>query len=90
MGIPRLRAEIDVVNLELLELLARRGRLVEQIALQPKDGGRHDPEREEAQVRLLLEKNPGPYPDELIAGLFRKIFRASLELKLSTQRRRTG
>lgn len=86
MDVSSLRMEIDRLNAQLLELLSRRGHIVEQIAQIARDNGQpHHPDREEEMLGQLLQANRGPYPNEVIRHLFREIFRASLKLKEETQ-----
>lgn len=83
-SIEELRGEIDQINLELLTLISRRAALAAQIGEQRTQAGRpqhHDPAREEAQLKALTERNPGPFSDAVIKALFKEIFRASLDLE---------
>jgi 3-deoxy-7-phosphoheptulonate synthase/chorismate mutase len=83
-----LRAELQRINLELLELLSRRGVVVQQVqALKQRDGTpTYVPEREQAMLRELAAANRGPFSDETVRQLFREIFRASVALMESGQR----
>lgn len=79
-----LRAEIDDINTQLITLFSKRGDLANAIGLIKTELGRpnlHDPEREEQQLRRLVQLNPGPFPDEVIETIFRQIFKACLELE---------
>lgn len=75
-----LRAEMDALNVALVGLLCRRGALARRIQQAKQKVGRAaiDPAREEAQLAALLAENQGPYPDALIAEIFRRLFAASL------------
>ena len=82
MDIRALRSQIDSLNLQILELLSQRGRVVEQIAAVSEDANQvHVPAREEEMLRQVVLANPGPYSDAVIRHLFLEIFRASLQLK---------
>mgnify|MGYP003593137838 FL=1 len=79
-----LRREIDAVNGELLDLLARRGELVRRLAALAARGqapaGR-DAAREAEMLARLRAENPGPYTGEEVEAVFRALFEASLALK---------
>jgi 3-deoxy-7-phosphoheptulonate synthase/chorismate mutase len=78
-----LRAQVDEINFQLLELLNRRAAIVTEIGkVHTQLGTRHyDPEREAAQLQQLELANNGPFSNETIKALFREIFRASLALE---------
>lgn len=78
-----LRAEIDVINMQLLELLTRRAQIVSEIGkIHTSAGNSHyDPEREAQMLQALEAVNKGPFSNETIKALFREIFRASLALE---------
>ena len=75
-----LRARINDLNLEMLELLSERGRLVESIRAAKEANGEKlfDGEREQAMLDTLEEANTGPFSNRTIRGLFKQIFKASL------------
>ena len=83
-----LRDELQRINLELLELLNRRGAVVQQVqAIKQRDGvPTHVPEREQAMLAELTAANRGPFADETVRQLFREIFRASVALMEAGQR----
>jgi 3-deoxy-7-phosphoheptulonate synthase/chorismate mutase len=96
-GIQSLRRQIDGINLQLLDLLTQRARIVKEIGkLQTEMGMVHyDPEREAQMLNALEAANKGPFPNETIKTLFKEIFRASLALeeqqdkaKMKVQRKR--
>jgi 3-deoxy-7-phosphoheptulonate synthase/chorismate mutase len=78
-----LRREIERLNFELLERLSERARLaLEAAAVKTRSAlPMHDPRREGDQIARLVAANPGPFPDETVAELFREVFRASLNLQ---------
>ncbi|MBI5500689.1 MAG: bifunctional 3-deoxy-7-phosphoheptulonate synthase/chorismate mutase [Deltaproteobacteria bacterium] len=88
MTIEELREELQRINLDLLELLSRRARIVEQVrAVKERDGiPVHVPEREQAMLDALVAANRGPFPDETVRRLFREIFRASVALQEAGRR----
>ncbi|MBN1774129.1 MAG: bifunctional 3-deoxy-7-phosphoheptulonate synthase/chorismate mutase [Deltaproteobacteria bacterium] len=84
-----LRGELERINLELLELLSRRGTVVQQVQeIKQRDGiPTHVPEREQAMLERLTAANRGPFADETVRQLFREIFRASVALMEAGQRK---
>ncbi len=79
-----LRAQIDELNFQLLDLLSRRGERVcriGELASRGQAPGGHDEDRERLMLEGLCAKNPGPYSDEDIQAIFRVIFERSLALK---------
>jgi 3-deoxy-7-phosphoheptulonate synthase/chorismate mutase len=84
-----LRAEIESVNRELLELLSRRAELVTEIQ---RIKSRDDiptfvPEREQQMLTDLVHANRGPFSDETVVHLFKEIFRASVGLMEKSKER---
>ena len=85
-----LRAEVDLINRELLTLISRRAEVVEKIGRAKTAEGRpqhYDPAREERQLRELEQLNPGPFPAATIKAIFKEIFRASLALEESNDKK---
>jgi chorismate mutase len=79
-----LRREIDAVNGELLDLLARRGELVRRLAALAARGqapAGQDAAREAEMLARLRAENTGPYTGEEVEAVFRALFEASLALK---------
>ena len=76
----QLRGEVDVINMQILELLSQRGRVVEEIGKVTQELSRsfYDPQREAQMLNALEQANKGPFSNETIKALFREIFRASL------------
>src|SRR5690625_3963507 len=89
-GIPELRAKIDVLNLQILELLSERARLAEAIGeLQSKQGLSHyDPVREQKMLSALSAANRGPFENATVHSLFKQIFQASMHLEQQQDKRR--
>lgn len=83
MEIENLRRQIDFVNLQILELLAERGTLVQKIGeIKARLGlDFYDARREAEMLANLIEANPGPYSDDAIRTIFKEIFRVSLHLQ---------
>jgi chorismate mutase/prephenate dehydratase len=78
-----LRAEIDQLDDELLALLNRRARLVEDVARakQSDDRAFYAPHRERAIIDRLQEQNAGPFPTEAVRPVFQEIISACLSLE---------
>ncbi|NEU29971.1 3-deoxy-7-phosphoheptulonate synthase [bacterium LRH843] len=78
-----LRAELDEVNLKLLELINERAHLVQEIGKVKGTQGvnRFDPVRERAMLDHIAENNKGPFETSTLQHLFKQIFKASLELQ---------
>jgi 3-deoxy-7-phosphoheptulonate synthase / chorismate mutase len=85
-----LRAQIDPINLQIMELLNQRAQIASEIGkVQSELGTRfYDPVREGQMLQALEQANNGPFSNETIKHLFREIFRASLALEESEARTR--
>lgn len=83
--IQELRQQIDQVNMEILHLLSQRGHLVQEAAeISLSDNSRFiDLRREQEMLDLLIQNNPGPYSADDIKHIYKAIFSASLDLKIS-------
>ncbi len=84
-----LRDQVADVNQRLLALLSDRARLVlaihqvkRQRALDP-----FDPDREQQMLDALVDRNAGPFGDDVVRHLFKEIFKASLDLMEGGSRR---
>ena len=75
-----LRKRVEELNFELLDLLNKRAEAVERIRSLKLERGlpMHDPDREQAIIEAIIERNPGPFDDRTIVRLFREILNASL------------
>lgn len=80
------RREIDAIDLELLELLNRRTRVVESIGEIKQAAGMpiYEPKREEDVFRSLSRNNRGP----LAADALKRIFERIIDEMRSLQRMR--
>ncbi len=78
-----MRAQVDVINLQILELLSKRATLTSDIGKVQAELGTtfYDPQREAFMLEQLERNNKGPFSNETIKALFREIFRASLALE---------
>lgn len=79
----QLRKRVDEINLELLEKINERARLVQEIGHAKETQGVHrfDPVRERTMLNLIKDNNNGPFQDSTIEHIFKEIFKAGLELQ---------
>ena len=79
----QLRAQIDAVNREILELLEKRGDIVLEIAREKRSSGidGYDAHREEEMLQKITANLRGPFAAGAIRDVFKTIFRTSLELQ---------
>jgi len=78
-----LRTSINDCDDQLLEVLNRRARLVEQVAeaKQASGGSFYVPQREREIIERLREHNPGPFPNSAIRPVFQEVISACLSLE---------
>jgi len=79
-----LRAEIDLVDEQILALLERRAATVERVAEAKREAGvssYYDPERERAVLDRLAAKGAGHFPREAIRSVYREIMSGCLSLQ---------
>ena len=88
--IQNLRAKIDGLNLQILELLSERAELAESIGeIQSTLGLSHyDPVREQEMLDALVAANRGPFDDATVKSLFKQIFQASMHLEQQQEKGR--
>jgi chorismate mutase/prephenate dehydratase len=81
--IKELRARIDKLDLQILELVNKRAALAAEIGKQKNDHGTEifSPEREEEVYRNVLEANKGPLDQATIRAIFREIMSGSRALQ---------
>lgn len=79
----QLRAQIDRVNEQILELLEKRGEIVLNIAREKRSSGidGYDAHREDEMLQKLTSDLRGPFGPGPIRDVFKAIFRVSLELQ---------
>ncbi|MCA0972774.1 bifunctional 3-deoxy-7-phosphoheptulonate synthase/chorismate mutase [Halobacillus litoralis] len=85
----QLRSQLDDVNLQLLNLINKRGDLVKDIGQIKEQQGtnRFDPVRERAMLDHISNHNQGPFEDSTVTHLFKEIFKAGLELQEDDHRK---
>lgn len=84
-----LREKVDQINLQLLELISERAKLVQEIgkAKDAQGTNRFDPVRERSMLNKILDNNKGPFENSTIQHIFKEIFKASLELQEDDHRK---
>ncbi|HVU14774.1 MAG TPA: bifunctional 3-deoxy-7-phosphoheptulonate synthase/chorismate mutase [Phototrophicaceae bacterium] len=89
-SVSELRGQVDDINMQILELLTKRAKVVSEIGkLHTRMGVSHyDPSREAEMLTRLEQANKGPFSNETIKALFREIFRASLDMEETQARAR--
>jgi chorismate mutase/prephenate dehydratase len=78
--LPKLRAEIDALDADILAKLSRRAVVAHRIG-EIKQGAIYRPEREAQVLRRLADLNPGPLPAAAVQRIFREIMSACLALE---------
>ena len=75
-----LRARIDAINADLLDLLNQRLSLVEEVQREKARSGRplYDPVRESEELTAVLLENTGPMTADQVRALFKEVFKLSL------------
>ncbi len=82
-ALARLRAEIDLVNAEILRAIERRGALVLRIVQIKRQAGMPpvDPARETEMMARIAARVRGPFSRAAIQAIFRTILAASRALQ---------
>ncbi|MFC2948677.1 bifunctional 3-deoxy-7-phosphoheptulonate synthase/chorismate mutase [Virgibacillus sediminis] len=85
----QLRGQLDDVNLEILNLINQRAKLVQGIGeIKTKQSmKRFDPVRERTMLDHITAQNDGPFENSTIEHIFKEIFKASLELQIDDNRK---
>jgi chorismate mutase/prephenate dehydratase len=77
----RHRAGIDALDREILERLNARAAHAQAIGALKGAAAAYRPEREAQVLSRLQSANPGPLPNEAVAGIFRQVMSACLALE---------
>lgn len=87
MGIKEWRAEIDVIDNELLRLINRRVRLAVRVGTIKRRAGLplSDPDREREVLTRAQQINVGPLDDRAVARIFRRIIHESRRVQSSKE-----
>ncbi|MBM7703861.1 bifunctional 3-deoxy-7-phosphoheptulonate synthase/chorismate mutase [Metabacillus iocasae] len=85
----QLRNDIDSLNLQILELLNKRGEIAKEIGKLKEVQGvkRFDPVRERQSLDHILANHNGPFEPSTVQHIFKEIFKASLELQEDDHRK---
>ncbi|PKZ41385.1 hypothetical protein CYJ76_08180 [Kytococcus schroeteri] len=75
------RAEIDRIDREVLRLVNERAAQARAIGTLKGTGAAYRPEREAQVLRRLVERNPGPLPDDAVRRVFREVMSECLALE---------
>jgi chorismate mutase/prephenate dehydratase len=83
MNLDDIRKQIDDIDGQLLDLLSARADLVHSVGeVKKRDGLQiYAPEREEALLRRLIDRNKGRLPEKSIRAIYREIMSAALALE---------
>ena len=83
MSLEELRKRIDEVDSQLVELLNKRVNIALEIAeLKKRNDLRiFSPEREDLVLKKVVEKNPGPLPDENLENIYREIISSTRSME---------
>lgn len=83
MSLDDIRKQIDEVDSALMNLLSQRADLVHEVGVIKKREGLqiYAPEREDALLKKLLEKNAGRLPEKSVRAIYREIMSAALALE---------
>lgn len=80
-----LRAEIDGIDRQMLDLLSRRARCAQEVGKAKSRHGEagvsYRPEREAQVLRRIAELNPGPLPEGVVRQIFREVMSGCLALE---------
>ena len=92
MSLPSLRQRIDQLDARILRLLNQRAALAMRVGRLKKRQGRHlyDPEREQAVLRQIAERNHGPLSRRAVRAIYREILRQVRQLEQSASLLRRG
>jgi chorismate mutase/prephenate dehydratase len=83
MNIDKIREDIDKIDQEILELLAKRANLALEVKKTSGGKSRIRPERENEILRKLIEQDAGPLPKKAVKEIFTQIissFRNEMQL----------
>jgi 3-deoxy-7-phosphoheptulonate synthase/chorismate mutase len=82
-SLEELRNQLDEVNLEILEKINDRAKIVQEIGQvkEKQSMKRFDPVRERDMLNKITNANTGPFMTSTVEHIFKEIFKASLELQ---------
>jgi len=81
--IEALRQKLDLIEDKLISLLNERAKYVLEVGKIKHEKGLpvEDPKRQELILNRVMQKNPGPFSDESIRDIFKKIIEESIRLE---------
>ncbi|MBP1932930.1 bifunctional 3-deoxy-7-phosphoheptulonate synthase/chorismate mutase [Ammoniphilus resinae] len=88
-NLEQMRAELQELNLQLLDLMNQRAALSKAIGeVKRKQGtNKFDPEFERHMLNQIAEHNHGPFEDSTVQHLFKQIFKACLDLQQDSSKK---
>ncbi|MBE4908299.1 bifunctional 3-deoxy-7-phosphoheptulonate synthase/chorismate mutase [Bacillus luteolus] len=88
-GLDNLREKVDELNLQLLQIINERAKLVQEIGKTKEAQGvnRYDPVRERKMLDEIIANNDGPFETSTLQHIFKEIFKAGLELQKDDHRK---
>jgi chorismate mutase-like protein len=91
-ALARCRDQIDIIDIELLELLNRRTRVVEEIGRikEALDLPIYEPKREDHVIRHVTANNPGPLTPDALQRIFERIIDEMRSLQRMRRQQQTG
>jgi len=83
MPLDDIRKTIDAIDTQLLDLLSQRAEAVHEVGeIKKREGLQiYAPEREDALLKSLVDKNQGRLPEKSIRAIYREIMSAALALE---------
>ena len=83
MSLENLRKQIDEIDLQLVELLNKRARIVVEVGELKNVSDRpiYAPAREKAVIEKIAKANKGPLPDKALAAIWRELMSGSFFLE---------
>ncbi len=83
MSLDELRNQINKVDLQLVELLNERARVVVEIGKLKNKGGEpvYSPDREKEVLATITKANKGPLPDRCLTAIWRELMSGSFALE---------
>lgn len=81
--IKELRAKIDAIDDQILDLLNKRSAFVIDVGKNKREGKREffAPQREKEIYERMIGNNPGPFPNQALKNVYREIMSGSLSLE---------
>jgi chorismate mutase/prephenate dehydratase len=83
MSLEDFRKQIDEIDLQLVELLNQRAKIVVEVGKLKNVSDRpiYAPDREKAVISKIAKANKGPLPDKALAAIWRELMSSSFFLE---------